>query len=72
MSQVTLAVNGRRLRHDVDAAMPLLYLLTDDLALRGPKLGCGLAQCGACMVIGRGISAIPSLSSRAWFSTGPM
>ena len=51
MSQVSLTVNGRRLRRDVDPAMPLLYLLTDDLALRGPKLGCGLSQCGACMVI---------------------
>ena len=51
MSQITLTVNGRRLRQDVDAAMPLLYLLIDDLALRGPKLGCGLAQCGACIVL---------------------
>jgi nicotinate dehydrogenase subunit A len=59
MSQITLTVNGRRVRQDVDAAMPLLYLLIDDLALRGPKLGCGLAQCGACMVIVNG-AAIPS------------
>ena len=34
--------------------MPLLYLLSDDLALRGPKFGCGLAQCGACTVIVNG------------------
>ena len=59
MSHVTLTVNGRRVTQDVDAAMPLLYLLTDDLALRGPKLGCGLAQCGACLVIANG-AAIPS------------
>ena len=59
MSQVTLTVNGRKLRHDVDPAMPLVYLLTDDLALRGPKLGCGLSQCGACIVIANG-AAIPS------------
>ena len=31
--------------------MPLLYVLSDDLALRGPKFRCGLGQCGACTVI---------------------
>jgi nicotinate dehydrogenase subunit A len=62
MSQITLTVNGRKVRQDVDAAMPLLYLLTDDLALRGPKLGCGLAQCGACAVIANGV-AIPSCAT---------
>jgi nicotinate dehydrogenase subunit A len=35
----------------VDPATPLLYVLSDDLALRGPKFGCGLGQCGACTVI---------------------
>ena len=59
MRSISLTVNGRRVTQDVDAAMPLLYLLTDDLALRGPKLGCGLAQCGACTVIANG-AAIPS------------
>jgi aerobic-type carbon monoxide dehydrogenase small subunit (CoxS/CutS family) len=29
---------------------PLLYVLSDDLELRGPKFGCGLSQCGACTV----------------------
>lgn len=48
---ITLHVNGRS--HTVDPApdTPLLYVLNDDLQLRGPKLGCGLAQCGACTVI---------------------
>ena len=36
---------------DVDPATPLLYVLSDDLELRGPKFGCGLGQCGACTVI---------------------
>jgi nicotinate dehydrogenase subunit A len=46
-----LNVNGRRvtLRID-DPEMPLLYALRDNLALHGPRFGCGLAQCGACTV----------------------
>jgi nicotinate dehydrogenase subunit A len=51
---VTLRVNGRTHTVDVDPATPLLYVLSDDLALRGPKFGCGLGQCGACAVIARG------------------
>jgi nicotinate dehydrogenase subunit A len=39
---------------DVDPTTPLLYVLSDDLELRGPKFGCGLAQCGACTVIAQG------------------
>ena len=35
---------------NVDADTPLLYVLRDDLALKGPKYGCGLGQCGACTV----------------------
>jgi nicotinate dehydrogenase subunit A len=51
MAVTSLKVNGRR--HDVhaDPATPLLYVLADDLGLRGPKLGCGAAQCGACIVL---------------------
>jgi nicotinate dehydrogenase subunit A len=51
---VSLRVNGRTHTVDVDPATPLLYVLSDDLALRGPKFGCGLGQCGACTVIARG------------------
>ena len=54
MSPITLTVNGRSHTLDVDPATPLLYVLSDDLALRGPKFGCGLGQCGACAVIIRG------------------
>jgi len=45
-----IIVNGTA--HDVDAApdTPLLYVLRNDLGLTGPKFGCGLGQCGACMV----------------------
>jgi nicotinate dehydrogenase subunit A len=54
MNPIQLTVNGRSHTVDVDPATPLLYVLSDDLALRGPKFGCGLGQCGACTVIARG------------------
>jgi len=54
MSAINLKVNGRSHSVDVDPATPLLYVLSDDLDLRGPKFGCGLAQCGACTVIVKG------------------
>ena len=54
MANITLNVNGRSHTVDVDPATPLLYVLSDDLALNGPKFGCGLGQCGACTVIARG------------------
>lgn len=54
MSVVTLKVNGRTHKLDLDPTTPLLYVLSDDLQLNGPKFGCGLSQCGACTVIAGG------------------
>jgi aerobic-type carbon monoxide dehydrogenase small subunit (CoxS/CutS family) len=51
MSTIALKVNGRSHTVDVDPTTPLVYVLGDDLDLRGPKFGCGLGQCGACTVI---------------------
>ena len=51
MASKTLSVNGERVRIRIDDPdMPLLYALRDNLALKGPRFGCGLAQCGACTV----------------------
>ena len=66
MSSITLIVNRQRHTVDVDPTTPLLYILSDDLGLRGPKFGCGLGQCGSCTVLsgGRAIrSCITPLSA---------
>jgi aerobic-type carbon monoxide dehydrogenase small subunit (CoxS/CutS family) len=54
MSTMNLRVNGRAHTVDVDPATPLLYVLRNDLDLRGPRFGCGLGQCGACTVLVKG------------------
>src|SRR5687767_2008319 len=51
MSNITLRVNGKTHTVDVDPTTPLLYVLRNDLGLRGPRFGCGLGQCGACTVL---------------------
>ena len=51
MAQFSLTVNGRTRVVDVDPTTPLLYVLRNDLELKGPRFGCGLAQCGSCSVI---------------------
>jgi len=56
MSNITLKVNGKTHTLDVDPATPLLYVLRNDLSLRGPRFGCGLGQCGACTVIINGVA----------------
>jgi nicotinate dehydrogenase subunit A len=48
---VMLRVNGMTRDVTCPPDTPLLYVLRNDLALNGPKFGCGLAQCGACTVI---------------------
>ena len=51
MAKIELNVDGKAHSIDADADMPLLYALRDDLGLKNPKFGCGLAQCGACTVL---------------------
>jgi nicotinate dehydrogenase subunit A len=71
MARFNLTVNGESRVVDVDPDTPLLYVLRDNLALKGPKFGCGLAQCGACTVHVAGeavrscMLAIDTLAGRA-------
>lgn len=46
----TIRVNGESRTADVEDDMPLLWVLRDVLDIKGPKFGCGAAQCGACTV----------------------
>ena len=70
-----LVVNGQAHTVDVDPSTPLLYVLADDLALRGPKFGCGLAQCGSCTVLVNGravrscVTPLRALDERAQITT---
>ena len=51
MKNFTVTVNGRERHVKVEPDTPLLYVLRNDLDLKGPRFGCGLGQCGACTVI---------------------
>ncbi len=52
----TIDVDGREHTITADPAMPLLYALINELDKKGPKFGCGLAQCGACTVLLDGVA----------------
>ena len=49
-----LNVNGKNHTLDVEPEMPLLWALRDELDIKGPKFGCGIAQCGSCTVLVNG------------------
>ena len=55
MSVFTLKVNGQSHSVDVDPTTPLLYVLSGELGLQGPRFGCGLGQCGSCSVLVNGV-----------------
>jgi len=49
--QLTLTVNGTKQTITTDPDTPLLFVLRNELKLTGPKMGCGIEQCGACAVL---------------------
>jgi aerobic-type carbon monoxide dehydrogenase small subunit (CoxS/CutS family) len=53
--EVTIRVNEQISTLAVDRDTPLLYVLANELGLRGPRFGCGLAQCGSCSVLLEGM-----------------
>ena len=59
MATFNLTINGKKLLVEVDPTTPMLWVLRDHLKLKGTKYGCGIAQCGACMVHLNG-TAVPS------------
>ena len=48
---VSITVNGRQHAVEADVETPLLYVLRNDLNLKGARFGCGLGSCGACTVV---------------------
>ncbi len=55
---LTLRINGTDHAISADPATPLLFVLRNELGLKGAKLGCGLEQCGACAVLVDGRSTL--------------
>jgi aerobic-type carbon monoxide dehydrogenase small subunit (CoxS/CutS family) len=53
--QLTLLLNGAEVAVSSTPDTPLLYVLSDELQLQGPRFGCGLAQCGSCSVLVDGV-----------------
>jgi isoquinoline 1-oxidoreductase alpha subunit len=54
----SFTLNGKPVTVDADPSTPLLWAVRDNLGLTGTKFGCGLAQCGACMVHLNGAAAL--------------
>ena len=55
MDTLQLKVNGQPHAVQAEPDTPLLYVLAGDLELKGPRFGCGLAQCGSCSVLADGV-----------------
>ena len=66
-NKYSLTVNGQKHEIESDPDTPLLYILRNDLKLKGTKFGCGCGVCGACTVIMDGL-AIFSCDTPIWLS----
>ena len=66
---VNLNVNDRACTVHADENTPLLYILRNDLDLKGTRFGCGAGQCGSCHVMLDGVS-VPSCDTPAWSAEG--
>jgi nicotinate dehydrogenase subunit A len=64
-----LRVNGREHEVSAEPKTPLLYILRNDLKLKGTRFGCGAGQCGACTVVMDG-TAVPSCDTPLWAAAG--
>jgi nicotinate dehydrogenase subunit A len=64
-----LRVNGREHEVAAEPKTALLYVLRNDLGLKGTRFGCGSGQCGACMVLMDG-TAVPSCDTPLWSAVG--
>ncbi|MDO9277433.1 MAG: (2Fe-2S)-binding protein [Polaromonas sp.] len=62
---VKLTINGRLSSVEADDSTPLVYVLRDELGLKGTRLGCGQSQCGACHVMLDGVS-VPACDTPLW------
>jgi nicotinate dehydrogenase subunit A len=64
-----VTVNGVETEVAADGDVPLLYVLRNDLGLKGTRFGCGTAQCGACFVLLDG-HPTPSCDTPLWSAAG--
>lgn len=67
--RVTLRVNGRAQEVAAEPNTPLLYVLRNDLGLKGTRFGCGAGHCGACTVLVDG-NAVHSCDTPLWSASG--
>jgi nicotinate dehydrogenase subunit A len=66
---IRFSLNGAPCGVDVDPDTPLLYVLRNDLGLRGARFGCGVGLCGACFVHVDGVP-VPSCDTPVWSLEG--
>lgn len=64
-----MTVNGAAVEIDADGNTPLVYILRNDLGLKGTRFGCGQDQCGACHVLLDGHS-VPACDTPVWAAAG--